>query len=107
LAVGWAEVLLAEPDVLVQQWTAIAAENFIGVPEVFAAVSSLVADREADLDVRHNCLFAVRRFGPSARARGVLGALTADPELGVHVRRILKEWGHRAEPGAAADGGGM
>ena len=93
-----AEVLPTEPDVLVQQWMAIAAENFVRVPVVFTAVSALLADRGADLDVRHNCLAAVQRLGPSAQARAVLGSLTPDPELGVHVRRILKEWGCGAEP---------
>lgn len=86
------EVFLAEPDVLVQQWMAIAAENFIGLPEVFEVASMLLADPEADLDVRHNCLAAVQRLGRSDRVVGVLKPLTSDPQLGVHVRRILKEW---------------
>lgn len=99
-----AEALLVEPDVLVQQWMAIAAENFVRVTAVFAAVSSLLADREADLDVRHNCLAAVQSLGPSVKALGVLDRLTADQKLGVHARRILTEWGRSADPGAAADG---
>jgi hypothetical protein len=100
-----AGVLLAEPDVLIQQWMAIAAENFVIVAEVFSAASLLLADREADLDVRHNCLTAVQRLGPSDEVRNLLESLAPDPQLGVHVRRILKEWGRRAEPGAAADDG--
>jgi hypothetical protein len=86
-----AKVLPEESDVLVQQWAAIAAENFVSVPEVFAAVSALLADRETDLDVRHNCLAAVQRFGRSEQVRSVLEPLTTDPKLGVRAERILKE----------------
>lgn len=87
-----AEVLPREPDVLVQQWAAIAAENFVAVPEVFSALSVLLADCEEDLDVRHNCLAAVARRGRCEQVRRVLEPLTDDPQLGVHVRRVIEDW---------------
>ena len=88
-----AKVLLAETDVLVQQWVAIAAGNFMSVPQVYAAVSVLLADGKSESGVRHNCLAALLRLGPSPRTRGPLEVLVADPQLGAQVRRILEEWG--------------
>ena len=87
-----AKVLPIEEDVLVQQWMAIAAENFANVPEVFDAAAKLVADPEIDLDVRHNCLSAIERPRGTEQAKGVLRSLVGDEQLGVHARRILSEW---------------
>jgi hypothetical protein len=90
-----ARVLPKEEDVLVQQWIAISAENFAGVPEVFAAAAKLVADSEVDLDVRHNCLSVIVRLRGTEQAKKVLRSLVDDEQIGVHVRRILSEWESR------------
>lgn len=87
-----ASVLLIESDALVQQWVAIAAENFVSVPEVFAAVSHLLAVPAADLDVRHNCLAAVKSLGPTEPVRELLMQLSDDSALGMPARRILNQW---------------
>jgi len=86
-----AQALPKEEDILIQQWIAIAAENFASVPEVFAAAAKLVADSEVDLDVRHNCLSVIERLRGTEQAKKVLRPLVADEQLGVHVRRILSE----------------
>jgi hypothetical protein len=90
-----AKVLPKEEDILVQQWIAIAADNFASVPEVFATAAKLVADSEVDLDVRHNCLSVIERLRGTEQATNVLRALVDDEQLGVHVRRILSEWESR------------
>ena len=87
-----AHVIVSEQDVLVQQWAAIAAENFVDVPDVFAAVVSALGDRHADLDVRHNCLSAVENLRGSEQAKNALRQVVADTEMGANVRRILTEW---------------
>lgn len=85
-----ARVLTSEEDVLVQQWEAIAAKNFIETPEVLAAVTTLLADPRADLAVRHSCLTAVQ-FLRAKQTASILRPLIQDKELGVSVRRILSE----------------
>lgn len=90
-----AKVLPKEEDILVQQWIAIAAENFASVPEVFATAAKLVADSGVDLDVRHNCLSVIQRLLGTEQAKNVLRLLVDDEQLGVHVRRILSEWESR------------
>lgn len=87
-----ARMLPLEEDVLIQQWAAIAAENFINVKEVFDAVVALLVDPNADLDVRHNCLSAVERLRGTDRAEQILRSLVDDEQLGVHIRRILADW---------------
>ena len=94
-----AEVLPKEEDILVQQWIAIAAENFANVPEVFDTAAKLVADSEVDLDVRHNCLSVIQRLRGTEQAKIVLRSLVDDEQLGVHVRRILSEWESRRTSG--------
>jgi hypothetical protein len=88
-----AEVLRSEEDVLVQQWAGIAAEWYADIPEVFTAVSAVLTDQGADLDVRHNCLAAVKRLGDSEVAVNVLRLLEEDGQLGDHVRGILRAMG--------------
>src|SRR4029077_20031031 len=46
-----ASTLLAEKNVLVQQWAAIAVQNLVRVPEVFNAVTALLVDPNVNLDV--------------------------------------------------------
>jgi hypothetical protein len=87
-----AEVLAKEKDILVQQWTAIAAKNFANVPEVFATAARMVRDSEVDLDVRHNCLSVIKQLRGTEQAKNVLRSLVDDEQLGVYVRRILSEW---------------
>jgi hypothetical protein len=87
-----AKVLPKEEDIIVQQWIAIAAENFASVPEVFDTAAKLVANSEIDLDVRHNCLSVIERRRGTEQAKGVLRSLVGDEQLGVHVRRTLSEW---------------
>ncbi len=91
-------MLSVEQDVLVLQWAAIAAENYVTVPEVFKAAAAIISDPAADLDVRYSCLAAVRQLGPSDRAIALLEPLASDPQLGVSVRRILTETRRTAEP---------
>lgn len=86
-----AKVIPVDDDVLVQQWAAIAAENFIQVPEVLKAVSEVITDPEADLDVRHNCLGAIERLQDSEKAEAVLRGLLNDSQLGKFVKRILSD----------------
>ena len=88
-----ATLVKAERDVLVRQWSAIAAENFVSVDEVVAAISSTLMDQDADLDVRHNCLAAVMRLVNSEQVARILRSVEYDPRLGVSVRRILDERG--------------
>jgi hypothetical protein len=85
------EVLKSEEDVLVQQWAGIAAGSYADIPDVFSVVSAVLTDRVADLDVRHNCLAAVRRLGDSEVAVNLLRSLERDPQFGDHVRRVLRE----------------
>lgn len=87
-----AKALPKEDDVLIQQWMAIAAENFANVPEVFDTAAKLVADAEIDLDVRHNCLSVITRRHGTEQAMNVLRSLADDEQLGIHLRRILSEW---------------
>jgi hypothetical protein len=86
-----AQAMLVESDILVQQWMAIAAANYIGVPEVFGALITLLNDIGADLDVRYNCLAAVRILGRTAETAKALSPLLSDPEFGPPVRRILNQ----------------
>jgi hypothetical protein len=86
-----ANVLVSEEDVLVQQWAAIAAGSLMTVPEVFAAVSGLLADQAADLDVRHNCLAAVQQMGNTDECIRLLRSID-DRDLKPAVNRILNEW---------------
>ncbi len=58
-----AEMLPVEKDVLVLRWAAVAAESFVAVPEVFKAVSALIVNLAADLDVWHNCSTAMELLG--------------------------------------------
>jgi hypothetical protein len=85
-----AKVLISEDDTLVQQWSAIAADAYIDIPEVFAAVSTRLTDRGADLDVRHNCLAAIERLGTSNEAIHLLQSISDDPRLGIYALRILR-----------------
>ena len=87
-----ARMLPIEGDVLVQQWAAIVAEHFADVPELFAALAALLVDSHVDLDVRYNCLAAVKRLRESDEAISVLQRLAEDPEMGIHVRRTLAHW---------------
>jgi hypothetical protein len=94
-----AKVLPKEEDILVQQWIAIAAENFASVPEVFASAAKLASDSTVDLDVRHNCLSVLERLRGTQQATNVLRSLVDDEQLGVHVRRILSDWKSRRTKG--------
>jgi hypothetical protein len=87
-----AATLPIEPDVLVQQWAAIAAEYYVDVPELFATLAALVADQQVDLDVRHNCLAAIKRQRGSDQATAILQQLADDAELGISARRTLVDW---------------
>src|SRR5688572_30675145 len=66
-----ARLLPIEDDVLIQQWMAIAAENFANVPEVFATAGELLADSNVDLDVRHNCLSVIKQLRGTEEAKNV------------------------------------
>ncbi len=87
-----AALLPVEDDTLVQQWIAIAAENFASVPEVYATAARLLADKGVDLDVRYNCLAVIERLRGAEEAMNVLRSLVDDKELAPHVHRILSEW---------------
>jgi hypothetical protein len=90
-----AAVLPIEADVLVQQWVAIAAEYYSGVPELFAVLAVCLRDSKMDLDVRHNCLAAIERLRGSEQSTAVLRSLVDDEEFGSSVRRTLVTWGSR------------
>jgi hypothetical protein len=90
-----AKVVESEKDVLVQQWAAIAARNFSDTPEVLSSVATLLADRQADLSVRHNCLAAFRGKVLTAAVVEVLQRFVKDPELGTSVSRILERQQHQ------------
>jgi len=83
---------VADPDLLVQQWACIAASSFVDLPGVHAKIASTLRDASADLDVRHNCLFALERLGPHSDNLALLRSLAHDPEIGIHVRRVLEAW---------------
>ena len=88
-----ADALPAEPDIVVQQWLALAAGNFMSVTPTFDAVVGLMTAATTNAEVRHNCLAALKRAGSSKAARRALEPLRRDRELGSAVQRVLDAWG--------------
>jgi hypothetical protein len=72
--------------------TMAAAQGFMAVPEVFAAVAARLADLEEAEDIRHNALAGVQWTGPTKEARDVLQSLRQDAVMGEYISRILSEW---------------
>ncbi len=86
-------IALSDEDILVQQWAAIAAASFTDHLAVFDRLLALLEDPEQDLDVRHNCLAAVRQAGPSPKALSCLERVSSDTEIGQYAGDLLRSWG--------------
>ena len=68
-------VIDSHDNVLVRQWAANAAESYTDVPEVLTTVTKRLADKEEDLDVRFNCLAAIKRMADLSSVAHVLSAV--------------------------------
>jgi hypothetical protein len=88
-----ASVLESRDDELVQQWAGIAAAGYMNVDRVCRAVTERLISRDTELDLRYNCLAAVKRLGPVEPAVAILRRLLEDKELGPSAIRQLRDWG--------------
>ncbi len=86
------ESALADPHELIQRWAGNYAVSFIDVETVFDACAQMLLDRGADLDARHNCLFAIQTIGPTEQVTGILQDLVTDEPFELHAKELLWEW---------------
>ena len=79
-----------DDDLLVQQWAAQSASEYIDVPGVFQTFVKAMLDTSTEENVRHNLLSSVESYGNHEKLKTVLEKLLDDEELASSAKRRLK-----------------
>lgn len=88
-----ATALKSERDILVRQWLGLALSGYSDLPNAFEAARSCASDAHQDLDVRYNCLAALRILGPMEHVTKVFKELaTGSDSIADTSRRQLAAW---------------
>jgi len=87
-----ATVLRKSEEILVRNYAAMAAAQYMDLEEVSDTVAHILLDENEDFDLRWNAFAAIKSDGPSQRSIELLSRLRLEQEFEKSSERVLSEW---------------